>query len=237
MADYGPWAAALVERLDQLGWIDGRTVQIEYRWSEGRPERVAEIASELVRQKVDIIVTYGSAAVILKQATASIPIVFVPAIDPVGIGLVASLSRPGGNVTGMSVQQAEVASKRLELLREIVPGLGTLAILYDATYAASAREADNVETSARQLGLAVMPLGVQSADDIAPAFGAFKGQVGAIYLVENALIDRNRTRLIALALDAKLPVASTIKRICQSWRPRVLWAKLPGFVPARRRDR
>ncbi len=208
VADYGPWAAALVERLDQLGWIDGRTVQIEYRWSQGRPERVAEIASELVRQKVDIIVTYGSAAATLKQATASIPIVFAPAIDPVGIGLVASLARPGGNVTGMSFQQAEVASKRLELLREIVSGLGTLAILYDATYAASAREADNVQTSARQLGLAVMSLGVQSADDIAPAFGAFNGKVGAIYLVENALIDRNRARLIALALDAKVPVAS-----------------------------
>ena len=209
MADYGPWGAALVERLDQLGWTDGRTIQIEYRWSEGRSERVAEIASELVRQKVDIIVTYGSAAVTLKQATASIPIVFAPAIDPVGIGLVASLSRPGGNVTGISFQQAELASKRLELLREIVSGLRTLAILYDATYPASAREADNVQTSARRLGLAVMLLDVQSADDIAPAFGAFKGQVSAIYLVENALIDRNRTHLIDLALDAKVPVAST----------------------------
>ena len=180
-AEYGPWAATLVARLDQLGWIDGRTVQIEYRWSEGRAERVAEIASELVRQKVDLVVTYGSAAARLKQATASIPIVFAPAIDPVGIGLVASLSRPGGNVTGMSVQQADVASKRLALLREIVSGLGTLAILYDATYAASAREADNVQTSARQLGLAAIPLGVQRADDIAPAFGAFKGRVDAVY--------------------------------------------------------
>jgi putative tryptophan/tyrosine transport system substrate-binding protein len=207
--DYGPWAAVLVERLHQLGWIDGRTIQIEYRWSEGRSERVAEIASELVRQKVDIAVTYGSAAVTIKQATASIPIVFAPAIDPVGIGLVASLSHPGGNVTGMSFQQAELASKRLELLREIVSGLGTLAILYDASYPASAREADNVKTSARALGLVVMPLGVHSADDIAPAFGAFKGQVGAVYLVENALIDRNRAHLIALALDAKVPVAST----------------------------
>jgi putative ABC transport system substrate-binding protein len=163
----------------------------------------------LVRQKVDVIVTYGSAAVTLKQAAASIPIVFAPAIDPVGIGLVASLSRPGGNITGMSFQQAEIASKRLELLREIVPSLGTLAILYDATYPASAHEAENVRTSARQLGLAIKPLGIQKADDIAPAFGAFKGQVNAIYLVENALVDRNRGRLIALAFDAKVPVAST----------------------------
>lgn len=207
-AGYGPWAAALVERLNQLGWTEGRTVQIEYRWSEGRPERVTEIASELVRQKVDVIVTYGSAAVAMRQATASIPIVFVPAVDPVGIGLVANLSRPGGNATGMSVQQAEVASKRLELLREIVPRLGNLAILFDATYPASAREAENAQASARQLELAVMPRGVKGADDIAPAFDAFKGQVGAIYLVENALIDSNRLRIIALALGAKVPVAA-----------------------------
>jgi putative tryptophan/tyrosine transport system substrate-binding protein len=208
-AGYGPWAAALVDRLNQLGWIEGRTVQIEYRWSEGRPERVTEIASELVRQKVDVIVTYGSAAVTMRQATDSIPIVFAPAVDPVAIGLVANLSRPGGNATGMSVQQAEVASKRLELLREIVPGLGKFAVLFDATYPASAREAANVQSSARQLGLVVMLLGVQGTDDIATAFGALKSEVGGIYLVENALIDINRSHIIALALDAKVPVAST----------------------------
>jgi putative ABC transport system substrate-binding protein len=139
---------------------------------------------------------------------ASIPIVFVPAIDPVGIGLVASFSHPGGNATGMSVQQAELASKRLELLREIVSGLSTLAILYDATYPASVREADNVQASARKLGLAIKPLGVRNADDIPPAFGASKGQVNAIYIVENALTDRNRAHVIALALDAKVPVAT-----------------------------
>ena len=137
----------------------------------------------------------------------------------------------------MSDQQADVASKRLALLREIVSGLGTLAILYDATYAASAREADNVETCARQLGLAVMPVGVQSADDIAPAFGAFKGRISAVYCVENALIDRNRTSIIALALDAKLPVASGSSKFAESRRPRVIRPKLPEYVPARRRDR
>jgi putative ABC transport system substrate-binding protein len=215
-SDYGPWAAALVERLGQLGWIDGRTIQIEYRWSEGRPERVGEIAAELVRQKVDVIVTYGGAAAILKQATTSIPIVFAPAVDPLGIGLVASLSHPGGNVTGLSVQQAEVASKRLELLREIVPGLRKLAILFDATYPASAREADNVQSSARQLGLAVTPLGVRSPDDIAPAFDAFKGRVDAVYLVESAVISSHRARIIALALGAKLPITSTTSEFAKA---------------------
>jgi putative tryptophan/tyrosine transport system substrate-binding protein len=138
------WTAAFAERLKQLGWIEGRTVTIEYRWSEGRPERVAEVAGEFVRHKVDIIVTYGGAVAAFKQATRDIPIVFAVAVDPVGIGLVDSLSRPGGNATGVSLQQAEIAGKRLELLREIIPGLGKLGVLFDATYPASAREADNV---------------------------------------------------------------------------------------------
>src|SRR5690349_12294966 len=120
-AAFGPWQAALVERLGQLGWIAGRTLQLEYRWSEGRRERVVEFAAELVRKKVDLITTYGGAAVVVKQATASIPIVFVPAVDPVAAGLIVDFAHPGGNVTGISVQQAEIGSKRVELLRQIVP--------------------------------------------------------------------------------------------------------------------
>ena len=200
------WTAAFAERLKQLGWIEGRTVTIEYRWSEGRPERVAEVAGEFVRHKVDIIVTYGGAVAAFKQATRDIPIVFAVAVDPVGIGLVDSLSRPGGNTTGVSLQQAEIAGKRLELLREIIPGLGKLAILFDATYPASAREADNVQASARQSGLSARPRGLQGAADIAPAFDAFKGQVDALYLVEGALMEGNRNRIIGLSFDAKLPL-------------------------------
>src|SRR6516225_3143354 len=110
---------AFVIELSELGWIDGRTIAIEYRWSEGQPERVAESAAELLGRKVDVIVTYGGAAVILKQAKVSIPIVFALAGDPLGVGLVPSLSHPDGNITGLSVQQSESASKRLELLREV----------------------------------------------------------------------------------------------------------------------
>ena len=130
---WGTWTVAFAQRLRELGWIEGRTVAFEYRWSEGRPERVAEFAAEFVQQKVDVIVTYGGAAAKLKEATTSIPIVFALAVDPLGIGLVANLSRPGGNVTGFSLQQAESASKRLELLREIVPSLRQLAIMLDST--------------------------------------------------------------------------------------------------------
>ena len=157
---WGPWVAAFVERLRQLGWMEDRTVAIEYRWSEGRPERVAQFAAEFAQQKVDVIVTYGGAVTILKQATTSIPIVFALAVDPLGIGLVANLSRPGGNVTGLSLQQAESASKRLALLREVVPSLRGLAVMFDAAYPASVRETANVHNTARTLGLEVTQHGI-----------------------------------------------------------------------------
>jgi putative ABC transport system substrate-binding protein len=123
---FGPWTAAFDQRLRELGWSQGRTVAIEYRWGEGRPERFAEIAAEFVRLKVDVIVTGGSAVPALTQATSVIPIVFAIATDPVGGGLVASLSRPGGNVTGFSNQQSDLGAKRVELLREILPDLRRL---------------------------------------------------------------------------------------------------------------
>jgi putative ABC transport system substrate-binding protein len=123
------WTAAFVQRLRELGWIEGRTVAIEYRWLEGRSERAAEIADGFVRSKVDIIVTQSTPAVLAaKRATSAIPIVFV-AGDPVGTGVVASLARPGGNVTGLSGQATDTAAKRLELLREVVPNLRRLAIM------------------------------------------------------------------------------------------------------------
>ena len=117
----------------------GRTIVIEYRWSEGRPERVAEIAAEFARQKVDVVVTYGGAVTALKQATATIPIVFAAAIDPIGSGLVASLSRPGGNVTGLSLQATDIAGKRLELLREAVPHPASWEISCYGSYPAAVR--------------------------------------------------------------------------------------------------
>ncbi len=139
-AAWSPRTAAFVQRLRELGWIEGRTVTIEYRWAEGRSERYAEIAAEFVRLKVDVIVTAGSAVPAVKQATSVIPIVFAIATDPVGGGLVASLSRPGGNVTGLSTQGVDLAGKRLELLREVIPGLRRLAILANAGYPESVLE-------------------------------------------------------------------------------------------------
>jgi len=202
---FSPWTAAFAERLRQLGWIDGRTVAIEYRWSEGRPKRVAEVADELVRQKVDIIVTYGSAVAAFKQATRDIPIVFAIAIDPVGIGLVDSLSRPGGNVTGLSLEVTDIASKRLEFLRNVVPSLHRLAIMGDVVYQAAALEFSEVQATARRLGLEVAPYEIRREEDIALILRALKSQADALYVVENALVVANINRIIAFTLSARLP--------------------------------
>jgi ABC transporter substrate binding protein len=204
-AGWRPWTDAFVGQLRKLGWIEGRTIAIEYRWSEGRPERATEIAAEFVRLKVDVIVTSGTAVPTVKQATAVIPIVFAIAIDPVGGGLIASLARPGGNVTGLSVQQTDIAGKRLELLREVVPRLRRVAIMVDVGFAQGVLEMGEVEATARTLGLEVTPLEIRRAEDIAAAFTALKAQADALYVVVNALVSTNRTRIITLALGARLP--------------------------------
>jgi putative ABC transport system substrate-binding protein len=202
---FGPWTAAFVQRLRELGWIEGRTVAIEYRWAEGRNERYTEIAAEFVRLKVDVIVTSGAAVVAAKQATSIIPIVFAVANDPLGTGLVASLARPGGNVTGMSNQQNDVAGKRLELLREVVPGLRRLAVMANVGYPASVLDMREVQATASRLGLQVITSEIRRAEDIAPAVEALKGRAEALYVCADPLVTTNRTRINTLALGARLP--------------------------------
>jgi len=198
--------AALVHRLRELGWIEGRTIAIEYRWAEARSERFSEIAAEFVRLKVDVIVTYATLPVIAaKQATSVIPIVFAVASDPVGAGLVASLARPGGNVTGLSVQQTELAGKRLELLREFIPGLRRLAIMGNAESPSIVREMGNVLTAARTLGLNAVTAEIRRAEDIAPAFEAIKGRADALYVCNDPLVNTNRIRINTAALGVRLP--------------------------------
>ena len=204
---WSPWTARFVERLRELGWSDGQNISIEYRWSNGRPERIGEIAAEFVQQNVNVIVTYGAAVAGLKQATAAIPIVFAIAVDPVGSGIVASLSRPGGNVTGLSVEQSDIAGKRLELLREIVPGLRRLAIIFDGGYAAAMRESNETQAAARIFGLDVVPHAIRYAEDIAPTFEAIKSQADALYVAVDALVNANREQIARSALSARLPTA------------------------------
>ena len=200
------WVAAFVQRLGELGWMEGRTITIEYRWSEGREERFAEIAAELVRLKVDVILTSGTPEVLAaKQATSVIPIVFATAGDPVGNGLIASLARPGGNVTGMSLQSNDTAGKRVELLREVVPSLRRLAILANVGNPFSVLELGEAQAAARALGLEVDTLEIRRPEDIAPAFEALKGRAQALYVCADGLVNANRIRINTLALSVRLP--------------------------------
>jgi ABC-type uncharacterized transport system substrate-binding protein len=204
-SSWRPWTGAFVERLHELGWIEGRTITIEYRWSEGRPTRVAEIATEFVRQKVDVIVTMGSAVPTLEQATAIIPVVFAVATDPLGDGLVTNLARPGGNVTGLSQQSTDLVGKRLELLRNVVPRLHRLAIMANVGYPGAVLEMHGVQAAASALGVDVAPLEIRRAEDIAPAFAALTPTADALYVAGDALVNANRTRIITLSLTARLP--------------------------------
>jgi len=198
--------AAFVQRLHELGWIKSRNVAIEYRWAEGRNERAAEIAAEFVRLKVDAIVTSGTGiAIAVKQATSVIPIVFAAAGDPVGTGLVASLARPGGNVTGLSLQQTDVAGKRLELLREVVPTLRRLAIMANVSGPAAVLEMVEMQATARTLGIAVATLEIRRAEDIAPAIEALRDRADALYVVGDPLVFTNRIRINTLAVAARMP--------------------------------
>jgi putative tryptophan/tyrosine transport system substrate-binding protein len=202
------WTTAFTQRLRELGWTDGRTIAIEYRWAEGRSERYTEIATEFVRLKVDVIVTGGAAALAAKQATSVIPIVFAAANDPLGTGVVASLARPGGNVTGLSLLAPDLASKRVELLREVLPGLRRLAIIANVDNSSAVLEMGEVQATARTLGLDVNLLEIRRAEDIASAFDLLKDRADALYVCVDALVVTNRNRINTFVLTARLPMVS-----------------------------
>jgi putative ABC transport system substrate-binding protein len=211
---FSPWTNAFVSRLRELGWIENRTVAIEYRWSEGRTERYAEIAAEFVQAKVDVIVTVGSAVPSVRQATTTIPIVFAVGIDPVGSGLVASLAKPGGNVTGLSLQAAYLAGKRLELLREVVPQLRRLGIIFNAGNAQPTLEMEETKAAAQTLSLDVVALEIRQPADIAPAFDTAK--VDAVYVAIDQLMVANLARILTLALGARLPTVFSTRDFVRS---------------------
>jgi len=201
-----PWVAAFVKRLQELGWVDGRNVSIDYRWAEARSERYSEIAAGFSSRKVDIIVTWASAPTLAaKHATNSIPIVFAAQMDPVGAGVVASLARPGGNVTGMSIQQTDTAGKRIELLREVVPKLARLAVMANSGAVGAMIEMHEVAATARALGLEVMPIEVKRTEDIFAAIESLKGHADALYVATDPLIFNSRIRINAMTQAARLP--------------------------------
>jgi putative tryptophan/tyrosine transport system substrate-binding protein len=233
----GQWIVVFAQRLRELGWIEGRTVAIEYRWGEGRTERFAEFAAEFVRLKVDVIVTHGVGVPAAKQATATIPIVFALAGDPVGRGFVSSLARPGGNITGLSMQAIDTAGKRLELLREIMPGFKRLAVLANLGFPGSTPEIDQVRSAAQTLGMEVGIFDVRQPKDIVPAFSTLTGNADALYVVSDPVMDIIMTRINILAAGARLPTMHLFREHVaagglMSYGPNIpdLWRRTAEFV-------
>ena len=209
------WSAnvtAFQNRLRELDWIDGRNVSIEYRWAQGRDDRYAEFASEFVQRKVDIIVTAGTTAVIaLKKATSAIPIVFAAAGDPVRTGLVSSLSRPGGNVTGLSIMPTDLGGRRLSLLREIQPNVKRVALLGNVDSPLIALEMEGVKEDGARLGLETFKLHVTKAEEIVPAIQSLKGVADALYICSDPFLTTHRVRINILAIAQKLPTVNAFR--------------------------
>jgi putative tryptophan/tyrosine transport system substrate-binding protein len=215
-AAHGPWFASLVQRLHELGWIEGRTVAMEHRYAEGRSDRYDEIAAEFVRLKVDVIVTTGPAAQQARRATSVIPIVLPLSGDPVGVGLAASLARPGGNVTGLSIMQPELASKRLELLREVVPNIRRLAIMVNPGFRDVVLEANEVQALAQSLGIEVATLKIWRAEEIMPALESLKDHPDALYVPSDATFNANRIPINTFALRARLPTMLAFRELVEA---------------------
>jgi putative ABC transport system substrate-binding protein len=216
-ATQGQWVTAFVQRLRELGWVEGHNLAIVYRWAEGRSERFADIAAEIVRLKVDVIVAATTpAALAAKQATSVIPIVFAGVSDPVGTGLVVSLARPGANVTGLSNLISDTGGKRLEFLREVVPGLRRLAVMANVSNPAVALQVDEVQPAARTFGLEVAILEVRRVEDIASAFDALKGRADALYVCADPLMYTNRIRINTLALSVRLPTMHGLREYVEA---------------------
>jgi putative tryptophan/tyrosine transport system substrate-binding protein len=209
--NWTPWTAAFVRRLHELDWIEGRTVAIEYRWSHGRTDLFAEFAAEFVRRRVDVIVSGGVGALAAKQLTATIPIVFAVAVDPVGSGIVTSLARPGANLTGLSIQAADLAGKRLEILRELLPGLQRLAIVANTSYPGARSELSAAREAAQALGLEASLVEILRAEDIAPAFERATDRAQAVYVCPDPLVNANHAHINALALHARLPTIHALR--------------------------
>jgi putative tryptophan/tyrosine transport system substrate-binding protein len=211
------WTTAFVQRLRELGWTEGGNVAIEYRWAEGRSERFADIAAEFVRLGVDVILTHNTPPTLAaKRATSVIPIVFATAGDPVGSGIVASLARPGGNVTGLSSQAPDTASKKLELLREVVPALQRFGTLADVGNPFAARDVEEVRQAARAVGLEVRSFEIKHAADLDRAFEALKGRVQALYVVSVPILFVNRARINSLAAAARLPTMHGVREYVEA---------------------
>ena len=208
---------AFINRLRELGWIEGRNVAIEQRWADNHAERFFEIADSLVQRKVDVIVTMGSVVPAVKRATSAIPIIFAVDADPVGRGLVASLARPGGNITGLSVQSVELVGKRLELLREIAPDVRKLGVLANDGFSGAMQEAATVQAEADALGIAPVPVAIRRKEDIARIFEGLKTRVDALYVCGDPLVSTNRYQINVLAVGTRLPTIHSTREYAEAY--------------------
>jgi len=197
-----PWTAAFVKRLRELGWTEKQNIQIEYRWQDGRVDRTAESIDELVALKSAVIVTHGVANILAAKQASAIPVVFALASDPVLSGFVESLSRPGGNATGLSILARDLAGKRLELMREMLPRLWRLAVMGDPAGALELKEA---QAAAQRLGFEATALEINRPEDIAPAIRTVAGRADALYVCATPLVNTNRQSINSAALAARLP--------------------------------
>src|SRR5262249_8014949 len=202
---HGAWVAAFAQRLSELGWTDGRNVRIEYRWAAGDNQRMRGFIDEFARRKVDVIVSSSNGVTRARQATSDIPIVFAAYADPVAAGLVESLARPGGNVTGLTVQPSDLASKRIEILREVVPNLRHLSAIANVASSAFSSEIAEIREAAVSLNIDADIRELHTAEDIAPALATLKGRADALYVVSEPLVNANRAEVINAALAARIP--------------------------------
>jgi ABC-type uncharacterized transport system substrate-binding protein len=200
------WTEAFVQRLGELGWIKDKTVTLQSRWVEGRFEKSPAIIAEFVRLNVDVIVTHATGNVLAaKQVTSTIPIVFASAADPVGNGLVGSLARPGGNVTGVASQGSDLAHKLVELLRDLIPNLRRVAVLYRVGNPLTAQQAQAAKAAGEKFGIEVAFAEIRGAADIGPVIHGLGGRSEALIVPSDPLNNTNRVQIIASALQARLP--------------------------------
>ena len=228
---HGRFIEALRQGLRDLGYVEGQNIVIEYRWGEGKVERLPPLAAELVRLKVDLIVASGTQAIqATKQATDTIPIVMGASSDPVGTGLVASLSRPGGNITGLSVLAPQISGKQLELLKEAVPGLSRVAVLWQGGHQGAILSMQETEAASRSLGLQLQSLEVRGPNDFDGAFeAATRGGAEALIVLPSAFLNFERRRIVDLVTKSRLPAGFPFREYVEDGGLMSYSASIPGL--------
>jgi putative ABC transport system substrate-binding protein len=234
-SDVPLWREGFRQGLRDLGYTEGQNILVEYRYAHGHPERLPGLAAELVKLKVDVIAAETTPAnLAVRQATTTIPVVMTLVADPVGSGLVSSLARPGGNVTGLSLQLPDLAAKRLQLLQEAVPGITRVAVLWNSSSPITPPQLKAAETAASALGMQLESLGVRTQDDFEKAFqSATRRRVGALLILDDFFLTSHLTRIAALTAKARLPALAGVTGFAEAG---VLMSYGPNFAAITRRS-